>query len=115
MSAEFTWKIIAMESFKTLHGKSDVIFRVRWKCEATEIIDNHTYTESFDSTQNIPYVDGSFTEFSELNESQVLEWLFSNLKIPKVSNAKVAIENQLQDRINHKSKPKTDDLPLPWM
>ncbi len=115
MSVEFEWKIVSMESYKTLHGKSDVIFKVRWNCEATETIDNHTYRQSFNSSQRIAYVEGDFTNFSELTESQVLEWVFSNLKIPKESNPKESIENQLREKIKEKYKPtSTNSLQLPW-
>lgn len=122
MSAEFVWKVGAMESYPSHEGEENVVFNVHWTCNGTQwvtssisgSVTSQSYSDSSIGVQSIPYVSGSaYTPYEELTEEQVLGWVFNQM-VSGSRTSKADIEANVQSRINDKITPKVVINPLPW-
>jgi len=99
-----TWSITAMNC-STTEQNPDTVIICHWTCSGTD----GTYNASIYSTCSVPSPTGSFTPYSDLTQSQVLDWCYAN-GVDKTAT-EAAVEAQLQAQIN----PPVVVLPLPWV
>jgi hypothetical protein len=104
MTTQITWTITAMNC-STTETNPDTVIVCHWTCSGTD----GTYNASIYSTCSVPSPTGSFTPYSDLTQSQVLDWCYAN-GVDK-SATEAAVEAQLQAQIN----PPVVVLPLPWV
>ena len=88
----------------TTEQNPDTVIICHWTCSGTD----GTYNASIYSTCSVPSPTGSFTPYSQLTQSQVLDWCYAN-GVDKTAT-EAAVEAQLQAQIN----PPIVNLPLPW-
>jgi hypothetical protein len=98
-----TWKIEALEAKPTEGNYENVVITAHWRCIGTEG-DKSSSTYGSCGFQS---PSGSFTEYSDLSEEQVLEWCFENID-------KNAIEEGVISQVNALINPPVVNMPLPW-
>jgi hypothetical protein len=103
MTTQITWSITAMNC-STTETNPDTVIVCHWTCAGTD----GTYNASIYSTCSVPSPTGSFTPYSDLTQSQVLDWCYAN-GVDKTST-EAAVEAQLQAQIN----PPVVTPALPW-
>lgn len=105
---EFTWRVLKMDVFPLADTQTNVVYMVHWECEAHEVNSDRTYAARANDCTFIDTSDlTNFTEYDNLTEEQVLEWVWA-------SHPKVTWENRLQAAINESKAPLVLALPLPW-
>ena len=103
MTTTINWSITAMDC-STTETNPDTVIVCHWTCAGTD----GTYNASIYSTCSVPSPTGSFTPYSDLTQSQVLDWCYAN-GVDKTST-EAAVEAQLQAQIN----PPVVTPALPW-
>ena len=103
MTTTINWSITAMDC-STTETNPDTVIVCHWTCAGTD----GTYNASIYSTCSVPTPTGSFTPYSDLTQSQVLDWCYAN-GVDK-SATEAAVEAQLQAQIN----PPVVTPALPW-
>ena len=114
----FTWSINNLTAFPQLSGYDDVIFKVNWSLQGTEICDitnyftgasgTKTYTAISNGEINLFPLDlENFTPYADLTEDQVLSWILPHLDVP-------ALTANLQQLIDDQKDPAEINLPPPW-
>jgi hypothetical protein len=100
-----TWVIEQMDCYPEIDGKSDVVFTVHWRCNATD--------GTFDATQygavNVTYEAGSpYTPYADLTQDQVLGWIWGSGVDKDATQA--ALDKSIENQVN----PPVVTPPLPW-
>lgn len=125
MPATFDWKILRIECYPQSEEQVNVVTKIYWKCEGTEVINDVTYTEYLERlTELKPYVKGDpFISYEQLTEAQVFNWVWSdysqtvkgqNGNPDTVITRKELVEKEIQSSIDVKVTPPTIFNPLPW-
>ena len=111
MAATFDWQILNIECYPQFEGQTNVVTKIYWKCTASQIEGDATYTEYVERvTVLADYVkDDPFTPYEQLTQEQVLTWVYGE------NNAtKNRTEEELQTTINSRITPPIVSNPLPW-
>ena len=99
------WTITAMDCYPQVGSETDVVFTVHWTCSGTQ----DTYSASVYSTCSVPTPTGeAFTPYSQLTQSQVLNWIWAN------GVDQTATEAAVQQQIDLQINPVVVTPPLPW-
>jgi hypothetical protein len=102
------WTISAMDCKVSEDNLSDVVFNVHWRCSATEVDGDKTYSASVYSTCSVPGPGTPFTPYADLTQDQVLGWIWAN------GVNKAATEAAVQQQIELQKHPVVVSPPLPW-
>ena len=102
------WTVSAMDCKVSEDNLSDVVFNVHWRCSATEVDGDKTYSASVYSTCSVPGPGTPFTPYASLTQDQVLGWIWANGVDKDATEAAVAQQIYLQ------KNPVTITPPLPW-
>jgi hypothetical protein len=103
------WTVSAMDCKVSEDNLSDVVFNVHWRCSATEVDGDKTYSASVYSTCSVPGPNpASFTPYASLTQEQVLGWIWANGVDKAATEAAVAQQIYLQ------KNPVVVSPPLPW-
>jgi hypothetical protein len=103
------WTISAMDCKVSEDNLSDVVFNVHWRCSATEVDGDKTYSASVYSTCSVPGPNpASFTPYASLTQEQVLGWIWAN------GVDKDATEAAVLQQIEMQKNPPVVAPPLPW-
>jgi hypothetical protein len=102
------WTVSAMDCKVSEDNLSDVVFNVHWRCSATEVDGDKTYSASVYSTCSVPGPGTPFTPYADLTQEQVLGWIWAN------GVDKAATEAAVQQQIELQKNPVTITPPLPW-
>jgi hypothetical protein len=102
------WSIGALDCKVSEDNLSDVVFNVHWRCSATEVDGDKTYSASVYSTCSVPGPGTPFTPYADLTQDQVLGWIWAN------GVDKSATEAAVQQQIYLQKNPVTITPPLPW-
>lgn len=104
------WNITRLDTRINYANTENVVYQVHFSCTTSKegsekrVIQNDAFTLDYaNNTSYIPY--------SELTESQVLQWVFDILTPEGVIAVQTSGENQLEEFIN----PTTDTPGLPWI
>jgi hypothetical protein len=99
----FSWKVNALNTAKSLDGKSDVVI------EAHYLVICGDEEESVSAYGSVGFeVGDEFTSYDSLTESQVIGWVKDKLDVPK-------IQEQLLQALELKKNPPVIQKPLPWV
>ena len=102
-----TWSINTLDFYKSHGGKTNVVFTVHWVCADKDIDGN---TGRCYGTIVIPTDDlSSFTSYSDIKETQAIEWAKAALG----SNEVTSIEANVAGQIAEKATPKQGSG-IPW-
>jgi hypothetical protein len=102
------WSISALDCRVQEDGLSDVVYQCHWRCSATEVDGDKTYSASVYSTCSIPGPGTPFTPYADLTQDQVLGWIWAN------GVDKAATEAAVQQQIELQKHPVVVSPPLPW-
>jgi hypothetical protein len=102
------WSISALDCRVQEDGLSDVVFNVHWRCSATEVDGDKTYSASVYSTCSVPGPGTPFTPYADLTQDQVLGWIWAN------GVDKAATEAAVQQQIELQKHPVVVTPPVPW-
>jgi hypothetical protein len=84
------------------------VFNVHWRCSATEVDGDKTYSASVYSTCSVPGPGTPFTPYASLTQEQVLGWIWAN------GVDKDATEAAVLQQIENQKRPVVVAPPLPW-
>jgi hypothetical protein len=102
------WTVSAMDCKVSEDNLSDVVITVHWRCSATEVDGDKTYSASVYSTCSVPGPGTPFTPYADLTQEQVLGWIWAN------GVDKAATEAAVQQQIELQKHPVVVSPPLPW-
>ena len=103
------WTVSAMDCKVSEDNLSDVVFNVHWRCSATEVDGDKTYSASVYSTCSVPGPNpASFVHYDQLTQNEVLGWIWAN------GVDKAATEAAVQQQIYLQKNPVVVSPPLPW-
>jgi hypothetical protein len=102
------WTVSAMDCKVSEDNLSDVVFNVHWRCSATEVDGDKTYSASVYSTCSVPGPGTPFTPYASLTQEQVLGWIWAN------GVDKDATEAAVLQQIENQKRPVVVAPPLPW-
>jgi len=108
MSQEFVWAVTNLDCKVQEDGLSDVVYQCHWRCSATEVDGDKTYSASVYSTCSVPGPGTPFTPYADLTQDQVLGWIWAN------GVDKDATEAAVQQQIELQKHPVVVSPPLPW-
>ena len=102
------WSISALDCRVQEDGLSDVVYQCHWRCSATEVDGDKTYSASVYSTCSVPGPGTPFTPYADLTQDQVLGWIWAN------GVDRAATEAAVQQQIELQKHPVTVSLAPPW-
>ena len=109
MSATITWQVNQMSCYPEFEGETDVVFRVIWTCNGSEVANGQTYQTYINNSVQVTLTQGSaFTPYAQLTQEQVLGWVWASGVDQSATEA--AVQAQLNALIN----PPVVTPPLPW-
>jgi hypothetical protein len=103
------WQVSSMECRVQEGDLSDVVIVAHWRCSATEVDGDKTYSASVYSTCSVPGPGTPFTPYADLTQDQVLGWIWANGVDKAATEAAVAQQIALQ------KNPVVVSPPLPWV
>jgi hypothetical protein len=107
MANTYTWVISQLDCYPTQNNKTDVVFTVHWRRQATD----GTYSADIYGSQAVTLApDASFTPYADLTEAQVIGWLEDAFGPELLAAQVVALDKQIENQIN----PPVVSPPLPW-
>ena len=108
MSITNTWIIEQMNCYPSSKGKTDVVFNVAWRVNATD----GTYDATAYGTQGVTYVAGEpYTPYDQLTQTQVAGWVQDAMGQDRVNE----ILSGLAANIANQANPPVVSPPLPWV
>lgn len=107
MPNTYSWVISQLQCYPQHEGRSDVVFAVHWRRQATD----GTHTADVHGVQMIAIDSAaSFTPFSALTKSQIESWLENAMPSDKLIEIKEDLDKQIED----KTDPEAINLSPPW-
>lgn len=104
-----TWSIDKITTVPQVGDHLEVVKEIEWRCTATSgEVTQSTYGKASLTLDESSFED--FTDYGDLTEAQVLNWVKSAL-----GTASVAYQEELaQQRANAIANPQTKSSALPW-
>ncbi len=107
MANTYTWVISQLECYPEHEGKSDVVFTVHWRRQATD----GTHTADIYGSQSVTLApEAPFTPYANLTLAEVEGWLVTAMGEERVAAQKAALDKQIEDQIS----PPILRPALPW-
>lgn len=91
-----TWTVNNLDFHKSHGGKTDVVFNIHWNCEDKDSNGNsgRCYGTIGISTDDL----SSFTAYSDIKETQAIDWAKAALGSEKVSEVESAVAAQIAEK-----------------
>lgn len=105
------WTISRLECKTLENGLSNVVYKVHWKCIATEVANGNTFSAEMYAPLNLPSPDpNNFITYNSLTKEQVLNWVKEVFGDKGVQEIYDFLQNDLNEQIN----PTIISLTPPW-
>lgn len=102
-----SWVISQLECYPEHEGKTDVVFTIHWRRQATD----GTHMADVYGTQGVTLdPNAPFTPYDQLTQAQVEGWLVDAMGADKVAELDANLDKQIEALIN----PPVVRPPLPW-
>lgn len=108
MPNSYSWQIAALECYPEHEGKTDVVFNVHWRRQATDGIGHHADIYGCERVTLDPAA--PFTPYANLTQAQVIGWLESAFGPEKLAAQIDALDRQISEQVN----PPSVNKPIPW-
>jgi hypothetical protein len=109
MANTYTWVISQLDCYPTQDNKTDVVFTVHWRRQAT---DGSGHNGDIYGSQAITLnPDETFVPYANLTQAEVIGWLEAAMGAETLAAQEAALDKQIADQIN----PPTTSPPLPWV
>ena len=103
----YTWEISGVQCKPQAFNKNDVVSNVIFRVAGTD--GTHYVTQM--GSVDIPYdANTTFKNFSDLSETEIVEWVKAALGKDGVKN----FTSELDERISRAAIPQIVAMPLPW-
>ena len=103
------WVIAALDCKPTVDTMTDVVSIIHWRKNATEIVDDKTYTASMYGACQIGLPEAeSFIAFESITEAEAIAWLEDTLDT-------AAIDSALDSQIDMQKNPPIISKNIPWI
>jgi hypothetical protein len=107
MANTYNWVISQLEAYPEHEGKTDVVFTVHWRRQATD----GTYNADIYGSQAVTLdPSATYIPYAELTEADVIGWLEDAMGAETLEAQKTALDKQIEDQIN----PPVVRPALPW-
>jgi hypothetical protein len=107
MANTYTWVISQLDCYPTQDNKTDVVFVVHWRRQATD----GTHTADIYGSQAVTLdPSATYIPYAELTEADVIGWLEDAMGADTLEAQKAALDQQIANQIN----PPVITPPLPW-
>jgi len=103
----YKWIISQLECYPQHEDKTDVVFTVHWRRQAT---DGTHHADVYGSQSVTLDPDAPFTPYEDLTQAIVEGWLEAAMGAERVAEMDAALDKQIEDLIN----PPILRMPLPW-
>lgn len=107
MSISYSWVISALECYPQQDDKTDVVFTIHWRRQATE---GDLVAEVYGAQSVTLDPDAPFTPYADLTQAHVEGWLVAAMGEEQVTAMDAALAQQIADLVN----PPVVTPPLPW-
>ncbi len=108
MANTYTWAISQLDCYPTQDNKTDVVFVVHWRRQAT---DGNGHNADIYGSQAVTLdPSATYIPYAELTEAIVIGWLEDAMGAELLEAQKAALDKQIEDQIN----PPVIRPPLPW-
>jgi hypothetical protein len=109
MSNTYSWLISQLDCYPTQDNKTDVVFTVHWRRQAT---DGNGHNADIYGSQAVTLdPSATYIPYAELTEAIVIGWLEDAMGAETLEAQKAALDKQIEDQIN----PPVIRPPLPWV
>ena len=109
MANTYNWVISQLDCYPTQDNKTDVVFTVHWRRQATDG-DGHN-ADIYGSQAVTLDPSATYIPYAELTEADVIGWLEDAMGAELLEAQKAALDKQIEDQIN----PPVVRPPLPWV
>ena len=111
MAISYAWDVKTVDTYPTKDSKSDVVYNVHWRLTATDDTNNDAEGNSLTATvygsQALYTSDlSSFTEFADLNVSDVQGWVEAALTADTVNDMKDSLDSTIEELVTPTSVQK---------
>ena len=108
MPNTYTWVISQLDCYPTQDNKTDVVFTVHWRRQAT---DGSGHNADIYGSQAVTLdPSATYIPYAELTEAIVIGWLEDAMGSETLEAQKTALDKQIADQIN----PPVVRPALPW-
>lgn len=108
MANTYSWVIRALDCYPTQDNKTDVVFTVHWRRQATD----GTYSADIYGSQGVTLdAKAPFTPYADLTKAQVIGWLEEAFNAETLAAQAAALDQQIASQIN----PPVVSPALPWV
>ena len=105
-----TWSVDSLDSTKTVGSLSDVVTTVHWTASDSETVGDNTYTGSSYGSVGLAEADSSsFTAYSDIKESDAIEWAKAAIGADEVTAIETGVTAQITE-----AKTPTTTSGVPW-
>jgi hypothetical protein len=109
MANTYTWVISQLECYPQHEGKTDVVFTVHWRRQAT---DGSGHNADIYGSQAITLnPDETFVPYANLTQAEVIGWLEAAMGADTLAAQEAALDKQIADQVT----PPVTHPPLPWV
>ena len=84
MAVTFKWDIETVELYDEYNGLEDVVYRVVWKCTATDDASGTTKDQIGVVDLDLPTTSTGYVSIVDLPRSQIVEWMKSKVAVSVV-------------------------------
>jgi hypothetical protein len=107
MANSYSWIISQLDCYPTQDNKTDVVFTVHWRRQATD----GTHTADIYGSQAVTLdPSATYIPYAELTEADVIGWLEDAMGAETLAAQVAALDQQIENQIN----PPVVSPPLPW-
>tara|TARA_R100000005_G_C4989945_1_gene197499 strand:- start:1638 stop:1994 length:357 start_codon:yes stop_codon:yes gene_type:complete len=116
MAISYTWDVSKVDTYPTKDSKSDVVYNVHWRLNATDDVNTVEDMDGNDipvsasvyGSQAVDTSDlSSFTAFADLTASDVQGWVETALGADTVTTMKASLDAQIAEKVTPTSVQKT--------
>lgn len=108
MPNTYSWVISQLDCYPEHEGRTDVVFRVHWRRQAT---DGNGHMGDAYSSQTLTLDPAApFTPYANLTFAQICGWLESAMGAEQIANLNAILDQQIANQVN----PPVVTPPLPW-
>jgi len=95
------WIILGLECKTNENGLSNVVYKIHWKCIASQTLNEITYSSEICRPITISSPDpGNFTIYESLTKEQIVSWITGALGTQGTQEVYNYLQNNLNEQIN---------------
>lgn len=98
---DINWTILSLECKTSENGLTNVVHKIHWKCIATEISNEITYSSEISGPLEIGSPDpNNFTAYDSLTKEQVITWVTDTFGVKGTQEIYDFLQNNINEQIN---------------